>query len=126
MGNRYLKTLAIGLGAVALNLALFVGLSLLITLLVGGRGPGSAERALPFVMPLLVAWKAGMIYIAVRIAREKGRSPLVWGIVELLSSLLGTAVLLLMPYTAGRKAEIELPNTGIDVTPSKNSTERSA
>lgn len=65
------------------------------------NGPGST------IFIGLALWKIGLIAIAVFVAREKGRSPVLWAVIEVFASIIGTLVLLVLPHTKERKAELD-------------------
>lgn len=106
--SRYLLTIPLTILAIAAVTGVFFGITAL------GKpdqnGPGST------IFIGLAFWKLGLIAIAVLIAREKGRTPVLWGVIELFASIIGTLVLLALPHTKERKADldgarVELPST---------------
>lgn len=92
---RYFRTMGLSVLGYVLVTLVFFGLASL-----DGDEPG------PGMFIGLAVWKIGFITVSVLQAREKGRNPVLWGIIELLSSVIGTIVLLLLPYTKEKTAAL--------------------
>ena len=97
--NRYLLTIPLSILTIAAVTGVFFGITAL------GKpdqnGPGST------IFIGLAFWKLGLIAVAVLVAREKGRTPALWGVIELFASIIGTLVLLALPHTKERRAELD-------------------
>lgn len=98
--KRYLLVFLVGLAGYAAVILLFLGVVRLI------EGPDMKEPGAGIYIGLAV-FKLGFIAVSILVAREKGRSMVLWGVIELLFSVVGTLILLFLPHTAERRAELD-------------------
>lgn len=61
------------------------------------------------ILLAIVIFKAGIVWLGISMAKAKNRSPLAWGIIVFVSSIIGTIILLVLPEVP-KKGKVESEN----------------